>query len=65
MVGATASLMTSEAAAGGPGNLTGLMVGAPSSPPLMAASTASAGDDDNAIMEPEVVMGYPNLRPLR
>jgi hypothetical protein len=31
----------------------------------MVAATASMGADDNAIEEPEVIMGHPGLRALR
>jgi hypothetical protein len=57
-----ASPMMSEAAAGDPDASTGLAVGAPSSPPQVVATTASVGADDNAIEEPEVILGHPGHR---
>jgi hypothetical protein len=57
-----ASSTMGEVAVGGPVALTGLAVGAPSSPPHMATVTALMDDDENAIEEPEVVMGHPGLR---
>jgi hypothetical protein len=60
---ATSSAM-SEVAAGDHAVLTGPAVGAPSSPPQMVAATASVGTNDNAIEEPEVIMGHPSLRAL-
>jgi hypothetical protein len=41
---------------------TGLVAGAPSSWPQIAAATALMGADDNAVEEPEVIMGHPSLR---
>jgi hypothetical protein len=61
---ATTSAVMSEAAAGDPATSTGLVASAPSSPPQMVATTASVGADNNAIMEPEVIMGQPGLRAL-
>jgi hypothetical protein len=63
--GAAASSIASEVAAGGPISSSGLAAGAPSSPPQMAAATASVGVDDNAVEEPEVIMGHPGLRAPR
>jgi hypothetical protein len=53
---------TGGAAASDPAALTSLATGAPSSPPRMAAATTSMGADDNAIKEPEVIMGHCGLR---
>jgi hypothetical protein len=64
MMEAMASLATSGAAAGDPTASTGPAAGAPPSPPRMAAVTASTGADDNAIEEPEVIMGHFGLRVL-
>jgi hypothetical protein len=61
---AMASPTTSGAAAGDPTASTGPAAGAPPSPPRMAAVTASTGADDNAIEEPEVIMGHFGLRVL-
>jgi hypothetical protein len=61
---AMASPTTSGAAAGDPTASTGPAAGAPPSPPRMAAVTASTGADDNAIEEPEVIMGHSGLRVL-
>jgi hypothetical protein len=62
VIEAIASLAMSEAAASDPAASTSPANGAPSSSPRMAAATASAGDDDNAIEEPEVIIGHPSLR---
>jgi hypothetical protein len=59
---AATSLVMSEEDAGDPTALTSLTAGAPSPPPQMATATASAGADDNAVEEPEVIMGHPGLR---
>jgi hypothetical protein len=60
---AATSLVMSEEDAGDPTALTSLAAGAPSPPPpQMAAATTSAGADDNAVEEPEVIMGHPDLR---
>jgi hypothetical protein len=61
-VKAMASLATCEAATGDPAVSTGPAVGASSSPPHMAATTASTGADDNVVDEPKVIMGHPGLR---
>jgi hypothetical protein len=58
------SPVTSKAAAGDPVASTGPAARAPSSPPCMVAATASMGADDNAVEEPEVIMGHPDLRVL-
>jgi hypothetical protein len=63
-VGATASLAMSEVATGEPAASIGLTDDAPSSPPQVAAATASTGDDDNTIEEPEVIMLDLDLRML-
>jgi hypothetical protein len=54
----------SDAAANGPAASTSPTVKMPSSPPQMAVAAAPAGDDDNAVEEPEVIMGHPSLRAL-
>jgi hypothetical protein len=56
-----ASPVMSEAAADDIATSTGPVAGALPSPPQMAAATASAGADDNAVEEPEVIMGHPSL----
>jgi hypothetical protein len=38
------------------------MVGAPPSPPHMTSATTLTGINDNAVEEPEVIMGHPDLR---
>jgi hypothetical protein len=55
----------SEAAFGGHATAIGPAAGAPSSPPHMAAATASMGAHDNTVEGPEVIMGHPGLRALR
>jgi hypothetical protein len=62
MTGAAASAIMSEAAASHPRASTGPASGAPSSPPRMATATTSAGTDNNAIEELEVICGHPGLR---
>jgi hypothetical protein len=62
IAGATTSPTMSEAAAGDPAALTGPAADAPSSLPRMAAATALVVADNNAIEEPEVIMGHPGLR---
>jgi hypothetical protein len=64
VTGAAVSVAMSEAAAGGLAASTGLASGAPSSPPRMAAATASTGANNNAVEEPEVILGHPSLRAL-
>jgi hypothetical protein len=61
-VEAMASMMRSGAAASDVAALTGLTTGAPSSSPHMVATITSTSTDDNAIEEPEVIMGHPSLR---
>jgi hypothetical protein len=65
MVEATSSVATSEVAAGDLAASIGPTAGAPSSPPHMAAATASVGADDNTIQETEVIMGCLGLRAPR
>jgi hypothetical protein len=57
-----APLATSGATAGDPAPSTSPAAGASPYPPRMAAATASTGADDNAVVEPEVIMGHPGLR---
>jgi hypothetical protein len=57
--------MTSEVAASDPAASTAPAVGVLSSPPQMAAATASSGADDNTVEEPKVIMGHPGLRAPR
>jgi hypothetical protein len=56
------SPVTSEAAGGNPATSTVSVACAPSSPPQMAAATASTGANDNAVEEPMVIMGHPGFR---
>jgi hypothetical protein len=58
---AMASPMTCDAAASDRAASTGPTSGAPFSPPRMAAATALTAADDNAVEEPEVIMGHPGL----
>jgi hypothetical protein len=61
-VEAKASPSTSEAATGDPTALTGPAASALSSSPWMVAATTLMGTDDNAIEEPEFIMGHPGIR---
>jgi hypothetical protein len=63
-VEAMASPTTIGAATGNSAASTGLVASAPPSPPRMAVATASMGADDNAVEEPEVIMGHPGLEAL-
>jgi hypothetical protein len=58
---AVTSLATSEVDAGDPAASTGPAADALSSPPQMAATTASAGINKNVVDEPKVIMGHPSL----
>jgi hypothetical protein len=59
---AAVSSTMGEVTVGGFANLTGPMVGAPSSPPHMGPTTAPTGDDDDVAEEPEVILGHLILR---
>jgi hypothetical protein len=64
-VGATTSAMVGQAAARCPTATTCMVAGASSSPPRMLAATVSAGTDNNAIEEPEVIMRHLGVREPR
>jgi hypothetical protein len=55
-------LLAGKAATSSPTVITSPMVNAPSSPPWTAAATALAGDDDNTVEEPAVIVWHPYLR---
>jgi hypothetical protein len=61
-VEATTFLAISGVATHDLATLTGSVAGAPPSTPHMVAATTSTSTDDNAIKEPEVIMGHPGLR---
>jgi hypothetical protein len=62
MTGVAVSSTMGGVAIGGPTGSIGPTVGEPSSPPQMVAATAPGGADDDAIEEPEVILGHPVLR---